>query len=61
MTKKKAAHSSAQALKELGEAFADLAEGKVCIPQRNGQELTKFLEKLAKAKQATRRHNIRFG
>ena len=61
MPEKKAVYSNAQSMKRLGEVFADKASGKVSIPQRDCQDVPKFIRQLKSAQEATRKHSIKFG
>lgn len=48
-------------LRKLGDAFADLAEGTVTIPQGNTQDIVNFLKEYERLKYLTKKHNIHFG
>lgn len=48
-------------LKKLGDAFADISEGTIEIPNRSCDDVQKFLEKLEEAQEKTRNSNIHFG
>jgi hypothetical protein len=61
MAEKKAVYSNAQSIKKLGEAFAGMTSGKVSIPQRDCPDVPRFIRQLQSAKEATRKHSIKFG
>ncbi|HPO14660.1 MAG TPA: hypothetical protein PLI09_14565 [Candidatus Hydrogenedentes bacterium] len=61
MPKKKAIYSNTQSIRQLGEAFAGMANGKVSIPQRDCPDVPKFIQQLQSAQAATRKHTIKFG
>lgn len=61
MSEKKAVYSNAQSIQKLGKAFAGMAGGKVSIPQRDCQDVPKFIRELLAAQDATRKHSIKFG
>lgn len=61
MSEKKAVYSNTQALKKLGEAFAGMTSGKISIPQRECPDVPNFIRKLQEAKEAARKHSIKFG
>lgn len=48
-------------LDALGDAFRDISEGTLDIPQESADDVREFLERLERAKIATRKHNIHFG
>lgn len=54
-------YDNSDCLRKLGEAFADIAEGTVEIPNRNCEDVRKFLERLEEAQEKTRNSNIHFG
>ena len=58
---KKCVYSNAKAIKELGKAFAGMISGRVSIPQRDCPDVPKFINQIQSAKDATRKHSIKFG
>lgn len=61
MSEKKAVYSNTQSIRQMGEAFADLKKGEVSIPLRECQDVPRFIRQLQQAKEATRKHSIKFG
>lgn len=61
MAENKPVYSNTQSIKKLGEAFADMTSGKVSIPQRDCPDVPKFIRQLQSARDATRKHSIKFG
>lgn len=54
-------YDNTDCLRKLGEAFADMVEGTVEIPNRSCDDVRKFLERLEEAQEKTRNSNIHFG
>ena len=54
-------YDNSDCLRKLGEAFADIAEGTVEIPNRSCEDVRKFLERLDEAQEKARNSNIHFG
>ena len=61
MPQGKAVYSNAQSIQQLGEAFANMTSDKVSIPERDCPDVSKFIRQLQSAKDATRKHSIKFG
>jgi len=55
---KKTVYSNAQSHRQLGEAFAQMAGEKIIIPQRDCDDVPKFIRRLQAAQEATRKHSI---
>jgi len=61
MSNKGPIYNNAQSIARLGEAFQQLAEGQIQIPQRKNNDLAQFLERVNKAREATRKNSVKFG
>ncbi len=61
MSAKKAVYSNAQAIQQLGKAFASITGEEVSIPKRDCPDVPKFIRELQSAQDATRKNSIKFG
>jgi hypothetical protein len=60
MHERPAVYSNTQSIEELGRAFQGMTSESVLVPERDCQDVPKFIRQLQAAKDATHKHRIQF-